>query len=166
MQIALVHAPLQSVVSDRELGYQTPLGLLMLAGPLLDHGFQVDLVDAARDRLTDEQIVQRLGQIRPDIVMVGHSASTKAHVDCLRLFLGAKLVEFLYHLHPCRLWRAVATPDRRLRGHFRFAYRHVVGVFWDEVCEFLGGRSLAASRSVDKDAMRFQQELPSCAIVK
>ena len=32
-----------------------------------------------------QQIVQRLGQICPDMVMVGHSASTKAHVGCLRL---------------------------------------------------------------------------------
>ena len=90
MRIALVHAPLQSTVSDRALGYQMPIGLLMLAGPLLDHGFQVDLVDAARDRLSDEQIVQRLGQIRPDIVMVGHSASTKAHAGCLRLLRAVK----------------------------------------------------------------------------
>jgi len=90
MRIALVHAPLQSMISDRALGYQTPLGLLTLAGPLLDRGFPVDLVDAARDQLTDEQIVQRLGRIRPDIVMVGHSASTKAHAGSLRLLRAVK----------------------------------------------------------------------------
>ena len=63
-----------------------------------------------------------------------------------QLFLGAKLVEFLYHLHPRRLWRAVTASDRRLRRHFAFAYRHVVGVFWDEVREFLRGRSRSASK--------------------
>lgn len=90
MRIALVHAPLRSMISDRALGYQTPLGLLMLAGPLLDHGFQVDLVDAARDRLSDEEIAEHLSRIRPDVVMVGHSASTKAHVGCLRLLRAVK----------------------------------------------------------------------------
>ncbi len=90
MQIALVHAPLQSTISDRALGYQAPLGLLTLAGPLLDHGFQVKLVDAARDRLTDAQVVERLGQIGPDIVLAGHSASTMAHAGCLRLLQAVK----------------------------------------------------------------------------
>ena len=79
MQIALVHAPIDSTVSDRALGYQTPLGLLMLAGPLLDHGHHVDLLDAGARHWTDAQIVRRLDDLRPDVVMVGHSASTKAH---------------------------------------------------------------------------------------
>jgi anaerobic magnesium-protoporphyrin IX monomethyl ester cyclase len=90
MRIALVHAPLDSTVSDRALGYQTPLGLLMLAGPLLDHGHQVDLLDAARDRSTDTRIVQQLNDSRPDVVMVGHSASTKAHTRGLRLLRAVK----------------------------------------------------------------------------
>ena len=53
-----------------------------------------------------------------------------------QLFVGAKLVELLYHLHPHRVWRAATITDRRLRRHFGFAYRHIVGVFWDEVREF------------------------------
>jgi anaerobic magnesium-protoporphyrin IX monomethyl ester cyclase len=90
MRIALVHAPLRSMISDRALGYQTPLGLLMLAGPLLDHGFQVDLIDAARDRLTDAQVVGQLEPLQPDAVLVGHSASTKAHPASLRLLRAVK----------------------------------------------------------------------------
>ncbi len=81
MRIALVNAPLRAMISDRALGYQTPLGLLMLAGPLLDHGFQVDLIDAARDRLTDAQVVEQLERLQPDAVLVGHSASTKSHMN-------------------------------------------------------------------------------------
>ena len=78
------------MISDRALGYQTPLGLLMLAGPLLDHGFQVDLIDAARDRLTDAQVVGQLERLQPDAVLVGHSASTKSHPACLRLLQAVK----------------------------------------------------------------------------
>ena len=62
----------------------------MLAGPLLDHGFQVDLIDAARDRLADAQVVEQLGRFQPDAVLVGHSASTKAHPACLRLLRAVK----------------------------------------------------------------------------
>ena len=90
MQIALVHAPIDSTVSDQALGHQTPLGLLMVAGPLLDHGHQVDLLDAGREHWTDAQIVRRLDDLRPDVVMVGHSASTKAHTNCLRLLRAVK----------------------------------------------------------------------------
>jgi hypothetical protein len=54
-----------------------------------------------------------------------------------QLFVGAKLVELLYHLHPRRVWRMTTAADRRLRRHFGFAYSHIVGVFWDEIREFL-----------------------------
>jgi anaerobic magnesium-protoporphyrin IX monomethyl ester cyclase len=57
-----------------------------------------------------------------------------------QLFLGVKLVELLYHLHPRRLGRVLAAPDRRLRRQLRFAYRHISAVFWYEVYEFLRDR--------------------------
>ncbi len=47
MRVVLVHAPLRSTISELALGYQTPLGLLMIAGPLIDHGHEVHLLDAA-----------------------------------------------------------------------------------------------------------------------
>jgi anaerobic magnesium-protoporphyrin IX monomethyl ester cyclase len=42
-----------------------------------------------------------------------------------QLFLGVKIVEFLYHLHPRRLLRLLTAPDARLRRQMRFAYRHI-----------------------------------------
>jgi anaerobic magnesium-protoporphyrin IX monomethyl ester cyclase len=57
-----------------------------------------------------------------------------------QLFLGVKLVEFLYHLHPRRLWRVLTAPDRRMRQQLRHAYWHITRVFWYEVYEFLRDR--------------------------
>jgi anaerobic magnesium-protoporphyrin IX monomethyl ester cyclase len=57
-----------------------------------------------------------------------------------QLFAGVKLIELLYHLHPRRLWRVLAAPDRAVRRHLRFAYRHITAVYWYEVFEFLKSR--------------------------
>jgi hypothetical protein len=56
------------------------------------------------------------------------------------MFWGVKLVELAYHLHPRRLWRVAAAPDRGLRRQLRFAYRHITPVFWYEVFEFFRDR--------------------------
>ena len=66
-----------------------------------------------------------------------HEIVTQRRLTSAQLFLGAKLVEGIYHLHPKRLWRGATAADRDLRRHFRFAYRHIIGVFWDEIDEFL-----------------------------
>jgi len=79
------------MVSDLALGHQIPLGLLMVAGPLIDDGFEVDLLDAASEHLTDEQIIERLCEFQPDVVMIGHSASTPSHPCSLRLLRATKL---------------------------------------------------------------------------
>jgi hypothetical protein len=45
---------------------------LMVAGPLLDDGFEVDLLDAAREHWSDAQVVDRLNKFQPHVVMIGH----------------------------------------------------------------------------------------------
>jgi anaerobic magnesium-protoporphyrin IX monomethyl ester cyclase len=57
-----------------------------------------------------------------------------------QLFLGVKLVELAYHLHPRRVWRMLAAPEARLRRQLRFAFWHTTLVFWHEVLEFLARR--------------------------
>jgi anaerobic magnesium-protoporphyrin IX monomethyl ester cyclase len=65
-----------------------------------------------------------------------------------QLFFGVKLVELLYHLHPRRLRRLLAAPDPGLRRQLRFAYRHITGVYWYEVYEFLRSRLRRKSAKV------------------
>jgi anaerobic magnesium-protoporphyrin IX monomethyl ester cyclase len=58
----------------------------------------------------------------------------------LQLFLGVKIVELLYHVHPRRLWRMIVGPDPTMRRQLRFAGRHIWGVFWYELYERLADR--------------------------
>lgn len=65
-----------------------------------------------------------------------------------RLVVAVKLVELIYHLHPQRLWRVVAHPDRRLRRHLRFSYLHTARVFLAEVFEAFKWRRSPARQTV------------------
>jgi hypothetical protein len=60
-----------------------PLGLLMVGGALRGSAV-VTLIDAARDHLTDDDIVLRVAALGADVAMVAHVGSTQAHPWCLR----------------------------------------------------------------------------------
>src|SRR5260370_17718748 len=90
MHILLINAPLQSVVCDRGVGHQIPLGLLMIGGSLIDRGHTVHLLDAARDHLSDAAIVRTVEAFAADLVMIAHVASTSAHPCCLQSFQPTK----------------------------------------------------------------------------
>lgn len=90
MRVALVNAPLRSIVCDRGVGHQMPLGLLMLGGPLLDAGFEVRLIDAACDHLEDDEIVRRLVELAADVVLISHVGATTAHPCCVRVLQAVR----------------------------------------------------------------------------
>jgi anaerobic magnesium-protoporphyrin IX monomethyl ester cyclase len=69
-----------------------------------------------------------------------HQVLAVKHLTPLQLFIGVKLVEVVYHLHPRRLWRILAAPDRGLRHQLRFSLWHTTAVFLEEVWEQVGGR--------------------------
>src|SRR5581483_3998519 len=91
MRILLINAPLQSIVCDRGVGHQVPLGLLMIGGPLRDCGHTVRLLDAACDHLSDADIVYAVGIFSADLVMIAHVGSTSAHPCCLRVLRAIKV---------------------------------------------------------------------------
>jgi anaerobic magnesium-protoporphyrin IX monomethyl ester cyclase len=66
-----------------------------------------------------------------------HQVVGVKHLSPWQLFLGVKVVELLFHLHPRRLWRMLAAPDPSLRKQLRFACGHITRVFWYEVYERL-----------------------------
>lgn len=90
MRIALVNAPLQSAVCDYGVGHQIPLGLLMVGGPLIDAGFVVTLIDAARLHLDQAAIVEHVADFAADVVMIAHVGSTSAHPCCIRVLCAIK----------------------------------------------------------------------------
>lgn len=83
MRIALVNAPLSSIVCDHGIGHQMPLGLLMIGGPLRAAGHDVSLIDAGAERLAADVVAARVIECAADIVMVGHTGSTSAHPSAL-----------------------------------------------------------------------------------
>lgn len=55
-----------------------PLGLLSIAGPLIDNGFDVSLYDADYYNHKIERIVRKIVTEAPDAILLGHSGSTSA----------------------------------------------------------------------------------------
>jgi len=82
-------------------------------------------------QMRDETIVE------PDIRKwdYRHQVVGVKHLSPGQLFIGVKLVELLYHLHPRRLWRILTVPDRALRHQLRFAFLHTSVVFVYELFE-------------------------------
>jgi anaerobic magnesium-protoporphyrin IX monomethyl ester cyclase len=88
-RVALINAPLKSAVCDFGVGHQMPLGLLMVGGALQDR-CTLTLIDAARDHLTEAEIVGRVASFGADIAMIAHVGSTQAHPCCLRTLAALK----------------------------------------------------------------------------
>jgi anaerobic magnesium-protoporphyrin IX monomethyl ester cyclase len=88
MKVLLINPPYQTITSNFGVGHQTPLGLLMVGGPLIDAGHEVRLLDAECRRLSLDAIVEEVRRWGPDVVMTGHAGSTPAHPVCLGM-LGA-----------------------------------------------------------------------------
>jgi anaerobic magnesium-protoporphyrin IX monomethyl ester cyclase len=90
MQTLLINPPYQTITSNRGVGHQIPLGLLMVGGALRDAGFDATLLDAEALRLTDDQIVEHVRRTRPTVVMTGHAGSTPAHPVCMTTMAAIK----------------------------------------------------------------------------
>jgi len=79
MNIILLTPSRRFIANRAGLGYQIPLGLVLIGGPLLDVGHQVQLIDNDVLGLNDEQLINRLKGHAPECIMIGHSGSTAAH---------------------------------------------------------------------------------------
>ena len=93
MKVLLINPPYQTITSNFGVGHQTPLGLLMVGGPLIDAGHDVRLLDAECRRLS---LVEILGEVRrwgPNVVMTGHAGSTPAHPVCVGMLRAIKAQE-------------------------------------------------------------------------
>jgi anaerobic magnesium-protoporphyrin IX monomethyl ester cyclase len=79
MKIVLI-APCRRFLSNRlGLGYQVPLGLVLIGGPLADAGHRVKLLDNDVLGWTPARLASELAADPPDGVMLGHTGSTAAH---------------------------------------------------------------------------------------
>ena len=78
-RVLLLNPPHTAIGSRIPKEQLPPLGLLSIGGPLIDAGFEVSLLDAEFGPLALDEIVLRIVQAAPDILMLGHSGSTSAH---------------------------------------------------------------------------------------
>jgi anaerobic magnesium-protoporphyrin IX monomethyl ester cyclase len=90
MRTLLVNPPYQTITSNRGVGHQVPLGLLMVGGALLDAGHETTLLDAEALHLTDGQIAEHVRRVRPGLVLTGHAGSTPAHPVCMAVLRAVK----------------------------------------------------------------------------
>lgn len=90
MDTLLINPPYQTITSNRGVGHQVPLGLLLVGGALRDAGFPVSLLDAEAGHLTVDQVAEQVRRRRPAVVMTGHAGSTPAHPVSMALLAAVK----------------------------------------------------------------------------
>ncbi|MDR1384897.1 MAG: magnesium-protoporphyrin IX monomethyl ester anaerobic oxidative cyclase [Planctomycetaceae bacterium] len=78
MRILIVNPPHWAIGSRLAGEHLPPLGLLCIAGPLIDAGYNVQLLDADYDNLCIDKIVSEIILQNPDFLLLGHSGSTSA----------------------------------------------------------------------------------------
>jgi anaerobic magnesium-protoporphyrin IX monomethyl ester cyclase len=85
MTLLLVNPPLRNITNRHGVGFQLPLGLLMIGGPLVDAGFDVVLCDADALGLSPREVAATAIRRNASIMLLGHSGSTAANPSSLEV---------------------------------------------------------------------------------
>lgn len=109
MKILLINPPHTAIGSRIPGEHLPPLGLLSVAGPLLDDGFPVELLDAEFGPMKRVHIIDEVLRRQPDVIMLGHAGSSSAHETVLALCRGLKrampeLLIIYGGVHPSHHW--------------------------------------------------------------
>jgi len=84
MNIVLLTPARRFIANRRGLGYQIPLGLVLIGGPLVDDGHRVRLVDNDVHGWDDATLIRELASDPPGAILLGHTGSTAAHPTAMR----------------------------------------------------------------------------------
>lgn len=111
-RILLINPPHTAIGSRIPDDHLPPLGLLSIGGPLLDAGFQVELLDAEFGPLSLNEITTQAIATRPNVVMLGHSGSTSAHTTVTKIAARLKrampAITIVYGgVHPTYHWEDI-----------------------------------------------------------
>ena len=83
LRIVLLTPARRFIANRFGLGYQIPLGLVFIGGPLLEAGHQVKLIDNDLYGWSPQKLVAEIAKFTPDCLLLGHTGSTAAHPTCL-----------------------------------------------------------------------------------
>lgn len=83
MRIILLTPARRFIANRFGVGYQIPLGLVFIGGPLLDAGHIVKLIDNDLYGWSHAKLIEEIRDFAPDCIMLGHTGSTAAHSTCL-----------------------------------------------------------------------------------
>lgn len=78
-RIVLITPARRFIANRFGLGYQVPLGLVYIGGPLIDAGHTVRLIDNDVYGWSLERLVREVIDFKADYALVGHTGSTAAH---------------------------------------------------------------------------------------
>ncbi len=91
MNILLINPAHKSIGSRMAKEHLPPLGLLCIGGPLIDAGYQVELLDADYSNMQPNKVIANALFLKPDLVLMGHSGSTSAQPIINEIAAGLKL---------------------------------------------------------------------------
>ncbi len=83
-KIVLITPARRFIANQFGVGYQVPLGLVYIGGPLLDAGYTVKLIDNDLYGWTLDQLVREIAAFEADYVLLGHTGSTAAHATSIQ----------------------------------------------------------------------------------
>ncbi len=114
MKIVIVNPPHPAIGSRIPDDHLPPLGLLSIAGPLIDDGHDVQLIDAEFGPISLEELSQRISGAEPDLLLLGHSGSSTVHSIASEIALKAKKmvpgITVIYGgVFPTYHWRDILT---------------------------------------------------------
>ena len=93
MRLVLLHPPHSAIGSRVPRENLPPFGLLCIAGPLIDAGHEVRLVNADLGPMPWDRMLAETLAHRPQAVLIGHSGSTSVHPTVLRIVADLKAAE-------------------------------------------------------------------------
>ncbi|WP_421981299.1 magnesium-protoporphyrin IX monomethyl ester anaerobic oxidative cyclase [Roseibium sp.] len=85
MHIVIVNPPHTAIGSRIPDDHLPPLGLLAIAGPLIDDGHRVELLDAEFGPMSAAEITRSVVSADCDLLLLGHSGSTSAHPTAVEI---------------------------------------------------------------------------------
>ena len=112
MKLLLLHPPHTAIGSRIPRENLPPFGLLSIAGPLIDAGHDVALLNADPAPLSVDQIAEAVMKAAPDAVLIGHSGSTSAHPTVIQIVRALRArggtMQVIYGgVYPTYHWREV-----------------------------------------------------------